>query len=140
MPHFSCVQKAGRSESLERSGLSRAHSLRIHGFGGAVEEGLKRVSSAPQLGDPDKGALLKRKLSGSETGPGVAYSHSTKYKKQLGKLCRLTTKQCQHQDITLGMQMPCKYCVKTHWWFLSDPKPNYTGLSLAFPYVKSIGN
>lgn len=76
-------EKPGRSESLERSGLSRAHSLRAHGIAGAVEEGLKRVSSAPQLGDPEKGVLLKRKLSVSEAGPGVAYSHSSKYKKQV---------------------------------------------------------
>lgn len=88
-PHFPCLQKPGRSESLERSGLSRAHSLRVHGIGGAVEEGLKRVSSAPQLGDPEKGALLKRKLSVSEAGPGVAYSHGSKYKKQVGKSSRL---------------------------------------------------
>jgi len=88
-PHFPCLQKPGRSESLERSGLSRAHSLRAHGIGGTVEEGLKRVSSAPQLGDPEKGALLKRKLSVSEAGPGVAYSHGSKYKKQVGKLSRL---------------------------------------------------
>ncbi|XP_056115646.1 LON peptidase N-terminal domain and ring finger 1, like [Rhinichthys klamathensis goyatoka] len=76
-------EKPGRSESLERSGLSRAHSLRAHGIGGGVEEGLKRVSSAPQLGDPEKGTLLKRKLSVSEAGPSVAYSHGSKYKKQV---------------------------------------------------------
>lgn len=75
-------EKPGRSESLERSGLSRAHSFRPHGITRAVEEGLKRVSSAPQLGDPEKGVPLKRKLSVSEAGPGVAYRHSSKYKKQ----------------------------------------------------------
>uniref|UniRef100_A0A671PNH9 LON peptidase N-terminal domain and ring finger 1, like n=1 Tax=Sinocyclocheilus anshuiensis TaxID=1608454 RepID=A0A671PNH9_9TELE len=77
------LQKPGRSESLEHSGLSRAHSLHAHGIRGAVEEGLKRVSSTPQLGDPEKGLLLKRKLSVSEAGPGVDYSHSSKYKKQV---------------------------------------------------------
>ncbi|XP_052460679.1 LON peptidase N-terminal domain and RING finger protein 1 [Carassius gibelio] len=77
------TEKPGHSQSLERSVLSRAHSLRAHGIGGAVEEGLKRVSSAPQLGDPEKGVLLKRKLSVSEAGPGMAYSHSSKYKKQV---------------------------------------------------------
>ncbi|XP_007237027.3 LON peptidase N-terminal domain and ring finger 1, like [Astyanax mexicanus] len=75
-------EKLGRSESLERSGLSRAHSLRAHLPGGAREEGLKRVCSAPQLGDQEKGALLKRKLSGSEAGPGVVNMHSSKHKKQ----------------------------------------------------------
>lgn len=89
-PHFQCcLQKPGRSESLERSGLSRAHSFRPRGIAGAVEEGLKRVSSAPQLGDPEKGVLLKRKLSVSEAGSGVAYRHSSKYKKQAGKSSRL---------------------------------------------------
>lgn len=76
-------EKSGRSESLERSGLSRAHSLHAHRIAGSVDEGLKRVSSAPQLGDPEKGVLLKRKLSVSEAGPGMAYSHSSKYKKQV---------------------------------------------------------
>lgn len=76
-------EKPGRSESLERSGLSRAHSLHAHRIAGSVDEGLKRVSSAPQLGDPEKGVLLKRKLSVSEAGPGMAYSHSSKYKKQV---------------------------------------------------------
>ncbi|XP_066499911.1 LON peptidase N-terminal domain and ring finger 1 [Hoplias malabaricus] len=75
-------EKFGRSESLERSSLSRAYSLRGHTLGVAKEEGLKRVSSAPQLGDQDKGALLKRKHSGSEAGSGVVNTHSSKYKKQ----------------------------------------------------------
>ncbi|XP_036435540.1 LON peptidase N-terminal domain and ring finger 1, like [Colossoma macropomum] len=79
---LSSGQKLGRSESLERSGLSRAHSLRAHPLGGAREEGLKRVFSAPQLGDQEKGALLKRKLSGSEAGPGLVNTHSSKHKKQ----------------------------------------------------------
>lgn len=80
-----CLQRPGRSERPERSGLSRTHSLRAHGLSGAVEEGLKRVCSAPQLSDPEKGTLLKRKLSVSEPGPGIAYSHGSKYKKHGGK-------------------------------------------------------
>ncbi|XP_072537352.1 LON peptidase N-terminal domain and RING finger protein 1 [Salminus brasiliensis] len=79
---ISSGQKLGRSESLERSGLSRAHSLRAHPPGGTKEEGLKRVCSAPQLGDQEKGAMLKRKLSGSEAGPGIVNTHSSKHKKQ----------------------------------------------------------
>ncbi|XP_036373313.1 LON peptidase N-terminal domain and RING finger protein 1-like [Megalops cyprinoides] len=74
-----------RSESLERPGLSRAQSLRTHGPpGGAAggEEGLKRVCSAPQLGDQEKGTLLKRKLSASEAGSSLIHSQGNKHKKQ----------------------------------------------------------
>uniref|UniRef100_A0A673M0Q6 LON peptidase N-terminal domain and ring finger 1, like n=1 Tax=Sinocyclocheilus rhinocerous TaxID=307959 RepID=A0A673M0Q6_9TELE len=53
-----------------------------------------RVSSAPQLGDPEKGVLLKRKLPVSEAGPGVAYSHSSKYKKQRGGAGNLKIFSC----------------------------------------------
>lgn len=70
-----------RWESLERPGLSRAHSLRVHGSV-CGEEGLKRVCSAPQLGDQDKGSLLKRKLSVSDTEPCLVDSGSSKHKKQ----------------------------------------------------------
>lgn len=90
---FSCLQKPGRSESLERSGLSRTHSLRTHGLSVAVEEGLKRVCSAPQLSDPEKGALLKRKLPVSEAGPGITYSHGSKYKKHGGMFNTVSTRE-----------------------------------------------
>lgn len=70
-----------RWESLERHGLSRAHSLRMHGSA-CGEEGLKRVCSAPQLGDQDKASLLKRKLSVSDTEPCLVDRGSNKYKKQ----------------------------------------------------------
>lgn len=66
---------------MERPGLSRAHSLRSHGSN-CSEEGLKRVCSAPQLGDQDKGSLLKRKLSVSDMEPCVVDSGSSKHKKQ----------------------------------------------------------
>lgn len=70
-----------RWESLERHGLSRAHSLRMHGSAYG-EEGLKRVCSAPQLGDQEKASLLKRKLSVSDTEPCLVDRGSNKYKKQ----------------------------------------------------------
>ncbi|XP_029949850.1 LON peptidase N-terminal domain and RING finger protein 1 [Salarias fasciatus] len=70
-----------RWESLERPGLSRAHSLRVHGYS-FCEEGLKRVCSAPQLGDQEKGSLLKRKLSVSDIEPCVVDNGSSKHKKQ----------------------------------------------------------
>lgn len=78
---LSTVINQKRSESLERPGLSRAHSLRMHGIS-CGEEGLKRVCSAPQLGDQDKGSLLKRKLSVSDTEPCVVDSGNSKHKKQ----------------------------------------------------------
>lgn len=68
---------------MEPSGLIRAQSLRAHTVGGARGEGLKRVSSAPQLGE--KGALLKRKLSGLEAGPEVVENGDTKHKKHGGQ-------------------------------------------------------
>lgn len=70
-----------RWESVERPGLSRAHSLQSHGSN-CSEEGLKRVCSAPQLGDQDKGSLLKRKLSVSDMEPCIVDSGSSKHKKQ----------------------------------------------------------
>lgn len=81
------IQK--RWESLERPGLSRTQSLRTHGCNSG-EEGLKRVSSAPQLGDQDKGSLLKRKLSVSDLESCFVDSGSSKHKKQGGIiLCSL---------------------------------------------------
>lgn len=77
--HLEPLEK--RWESLERPGLSRARSLRVHGSG-CGDEGLKRVCSAPQLGDEDKGSLLKRKLSVSDTEHCVVDSGSNKLKKQ----------------------------------------------------------
>ncbi|KAJ8410943.1 hypothetical protein AAFF_G00179780 [Aldrovandia affinis] len=75
---------ASQSENLGRQSLSRAHSLRAHGRpdGPAGDEGLKRVCSAPQLGDQEKGALLKRKLSTSEAGSSLVHSVRNKHKKQ----------------------------------------------------------
>lgn len=123
------AEKAGRSESLERSGLSRAHSLRIHGIGGVVEEGLKRVSSAPQLGDPDKGALLKRKLSVSEAGPGIAHSHSTKCKKQLVTASAATPVVMEeaksHQTLPKNLLDPndfeCSLCMRLFYQPVTTP-------------------
>ncbi|XP_070684081.1 LON peptidase N-terminal domain and RING finger protein 1 [Pempheris klunzingeri] len=79
--HHHLDNQEKRGESLERPGLSRAHSLRMHGSNSG-EEGLKRVWSAPQLGDQEKGSLLKRKLSVSDTEPCVVDSGSSKHKKQ----------------------------------------------------------
>lgn len=75
---FVILQK--RWESLERPGLSRAHSLRMQSSS-CYEEGLKRVCSAPQLGDQEKGSLLKRKLSVSDTEPCVVDRGNGKLKK-----------------------------------------------------------
>ncbi|KAJ8416494.1 hypothetical protein AAFF_G00357820 [Aldrovandia affinis] len=73
-----------RLESTEPSCLSRAATLHASGHlgGSGTEEGLKRVSSAPQLGGQDKGVLLKRKLSFSEAGPSLTHRGGNKHKKQ----------------------------------------------------------
>ncbi|XP_035272856.1 LON peptidase N-terminal domain and ring finger 1, like [Anguilla anguilla] len=91
---------ASRSESPERRSLSRAHSLRTHGCpdGPPGEEGLKRVCSAPQLGDQGKGALLKRKLSVCEAGPSFIYSMGNKQKKQGGS---------ESVGAATGTSLPC---------------------------------
>ncbi|XP_030206987.1 LON peptidase N-terminal domain and RING finger protein 1 isoform X2 [Gadus morhua] len=71
-------------ESVERAALSRTNSLCGHaaGLGG---EGLKRVWSAPQLGDQDRAGLLKRKLSVSGAGPGLRSVGGSKQKRQGGE-------------------------------------------------------
>ncbi|XP_033824155.1 LON peptidase N-terminal domain and ring finger 1, like [Periophthalmus magnuspinnatus] len=79
--HSSPESQERRWESLERPGLSRALSLRMHGSISS-DEGLKRVCSAPQLGDQEKGSLLKRKLSVSETEHSVLANGNNKHKKQ----------------------------------------------------------
>ncbi|XP_077079512.1 LON peptidase N-terminal domain and RING finger protein 1 [Siphateles boraxobius] len=122
-------EKPGRSESLERSGLSRAHSLRAQGIGGGVEEGLKRVSSAPQLGDPEKGALLKRKLSMSDAGSSVAYSHGSKYKKQVVSATAATpvvteeTKSYQTlpKDLLDPNDFECSLCMRLFYQPVTTP-------------------
>ncbi|XP_076001631.1 LON peptidase N-terminal domain and RING finger protein 1 isoform X2 [Genypterus blacodes] len=106
-----------RWESLERPGLSRAHSLRLHGSG-CGEEGLKRVCSAPQLGDQEKGSLLKRKLSVSDIEPCFVDSGSSKYKKQgLAKVTKHKapkTKACRSVPLDLldPTDLECSLCMR----------------------------
>ncbi|KAI7798123.1 LON peptidase N-terminal domain and ring finger 1, like [Triplophysa rosa] len=121
-------ERPGRSETPERSGLSRTHSLRVHGLSGAVEEGLKRVCSAPQLSDPEKGALLKRKLSVSEPGPGIAYSHGSKYKKHGGTTIHATpvvTEETSHRVLPQELLDPndfeCSLCMRLFYQPVTTP-------------------
>ncbi|KAM4595472.1 LON peptidase N-terminal domain and RING finger protein 1 [Fundulus diaphanus] len=115
-----------RCESLERSGLSRAQSLRMHGSH-CSEEGLKRVSSAPQLGDQDKGGLLKRKLSVSDIESYVVDSGSSKYKKQgvskgskhkpaKAKTCRSVPK-----DLLDANDLECSLCMRLFYEPVTTP-------------------
>ncbi|KAJ8335990.1 hypothetical protein SKAU_G00393330 [Synaphobranchus kaupii] len=106
---------ASWSESLEKRSLSRAHSLRTHGcpVGPEAEEGLKRVCSAPQLGDQEKGALLKRKLTMCEAGPSLVYSVGNKQKKQGGVLqsCADPDPVCSGTETAgaaISTSMPCR--------------------------------
>ncbi|XP_059903223.1 LON peptidase N-terminal domain and ring finger 1, like isoform X2 [Gadus macrocephalus] len=71
-------------ESVERAALSRTNSLCGHAAG-LAGEGLKRVWSAPQLGDQDRAGLLKRKLSVSGAGPGLRSVGGSKQKRQGGE-------------------------------------------------------
>ncbi|XP_051239617.1 LON peptidase N-terminal domain and ring finger 1, like [Dicentrarchus labrax] len=115
--HHHLDNQEKRWESLERPGLSRAHSLRMHGSS-CGEEGLKRVCSAPQLGDQDKGSLLKRKLSVSDTESCVVDSGSSKHKKQgmtkgskqqaaKAKTCRSVPK-----DLLDPIDLECSLCMR----------------------------
>ncbi|XP_053359764.1 LON peptidase N-terminal domain and ring finger 1, like [Clarias gariepinus] len=112
-------------ESSEPSGLTRAQSLRAHVAGGAKGEGLKRVSSAPQLGE--KGALLKRKLSGLEAGPEVMESGDTKHKKHV---VRAAASVCSDED-KLHLRVPrhlldpsdfeCSLCMRLFYEPVTTP-------------------
>ncbi|XP_035516093.1 LON peptidase N-terminal domain and ring finger 1, like [Morone saxatilis] len=115
--HHHLHNQEKRWESLERPGLSRAHSLRMHGSS-CGEEGLKRVCSAPQLGDQDKGSLLKRKLSVSDTEACVVDSGTSKHKKQgmakgskqhaaKAKTCRSVPK-----DLLDPFDLECSLCMR----------------------------
>ncbi|XP_061600806.1 LON peptidase N-terminal domain and ring finger 1, like [Cololabis saira] len=115
-----------RWESLERPGLSRAQSLRMHGSVSG-EEGLKRVSSAPQLGDQDKGSLLKRKLSVSDMESCVVDSGSSKHKKQgVAKSSRQQTakaKACRSVPESLldPNDLECSLCMRLFYEPVTTP-------------------
>ncbi|KAF7670302.1 hypothetical protein LDENG_00271940 [Lucifuga dentata] len=113
-------------ESLERPCLSRAHSLRIHASSSG-EEGLKRVCSAPQLGDEEKGSLLKRKLSVSDTEPCDVDSGISKYKKQglanTSKQKAAKAKTCRKvpQDLLDPSDLECSLCMRLFYEPVTTP-------------------
>lgn len=115
-----------RWESLERPGLSRAHSLRTHGSSSG-EEGLKRVCSAPQLGDQEKGSLLKRKLSVSDTEPSVVASGSNKHKKQgmakssKQQLAKAKTCRSVPKDLLDPNDLECSLCMRLFYEPVTTP-------------------
>lgn len=115
--HHHLDNQENRWESLERPGLSRAHSLRMHGSS-CGEEGLKRVCSAPQLGDRDKGGLLKRKLSVSDTEHCVVDSGSSKLKKQgvskgsKQKAAKAQTCRIVPKDLLDPNDLECSLCMR----------------------------
>uniref|UniRef100_A0A3B3YML1 LON peptidase N-terminal domain and ring finger 1, like n=1 Tax=Poecilia mexicana TaxID=48701 RepID=A0A3B3YML1_9TELE len=113
-----CVASQKRWESLERLGLSRAQSLRMHGSSSS-EEGLKRVSSAPQLGDQDKGSLLKRKLSVSDIESYVVDSGSSKYKKQ-GWFLNYYFKSVP-KDLLDANDLECSLCMRLFYEPVTTP-------------------
>ncbi|XP_038124973.1 LOW QUALITY PROTEIN: LON peptidase N-terminal domain and RING finger protein 1-like [Cyprinodon tularosa] len=115
-----------RCESLERPGLSRAQSLRMHGSNSS-EEGLKRVSSAPQLGDQDKGSLLKRKLSVSDIESYVVDSGSSKHKKQgvskgsKHKSAKAKTCRSVPKDLLDANDLECSLCMRLFYEPVTTP-------------------
>ncbi|XP_071024640.1 LON peptidase N-terminal domain and RING finger protein 1 isoform X2 [Oncorhynchus clarkii lewisi] len=129
-PSSVAQHEPGRSGSLERSGLSRGHSARAHGPGlglGSLDEGLKRVCSAPQLGDQEKGVLLKRKLSASEGGPHVVYSHGSKHKKQ-GGACGVSSQGASARahrvvprDLLDPNDLECSLCIRLFYEPVTTP-------------------
>ncbi|KAK1885757.1 LON peptidase N-terminal domain and RING finger protein 1 [Dissostichus eleginoides] len=115
-----------RGESLERPGLSRAHSLRMYGLS-CGEEGLKRVCSAPQLGDEDKGSPLKRKLSVSDTEHCVVGSGGSKSKKQdlvkgsKQKAAKAKTFRSVPEDQVDPNDMECSLCMRLFYEPVTTP-------------------
>nr|XP_015200921.1 PREDICTED: LON peptidase N-terminal domain and RING finger protein 1 [Lepisosteus oculatus] len=112
-------------EGLEKPGLSRAHSLRGQSRLGspAGEEGLKRVSSAPQLCGQDKGALLKRKLSSSEQGPSVAVVGRNKHKKQGESLVTSATviRRVVAEELLEVTDFECSLCMRLFYEPVTTP-------------------
>ncbi|KAK5617259.1 LON peptidase N-terminal domain and RING finger protein 1, partial [Crenichthys baileyi] len=113
-----------RCESPERPGLSRAQSLRMHSCN-TSEEGLKRVSSAPQLGNQDKGSLLKRKLSVSDIEPYVVDSGSSKCKKQGvskgSKSANPKTCSSVPKDLLDPSDLECSLCMRLFYEPVTTP-------------------
>ncbi|XP_041838643.1 LON peptidase N-terminal domain and ring finger 1, like isoform X2 [Melanotaenia boesemani] len=112
-------------ESLERPGLTRAQSLRMH-TSSSIEEGLKRVSSAPQLGDQDKGSLLKRKLSVSDIEPCFVDSGNSKHKKGVAKsLKQWTAKAKTYRSVPVNLLDPsdleCSLCMRLFYEPVTTP-------------------
>ncbi|KAJ8271727.1 hypothetical protein COCON_G00105860 [Conger conger] len=121
--------EGGPSESVGRRSLSRAHSLRARRgpTGPAGEEGLKRVSSAPQLGDQEKAALLKRKLSVCEAGPSFIHSLGNKHKKQGGTetagAASCTSMPCRTVPLELlqASDCECSLCMRLFYEPVTTP-------------------
>ncbi|KAM9792870.1 LON peptidase N-terminal domain and RING finger protein 1 [Neosynchiropus ocellatus] len=115
-----------RCESVERHGLSRAHSLRSQGYGFG-EECLKRVWSAPQLGDQEKASLLKRKLSVSDAESCTVDSGGSKHKKQGGtKACRqhaakTESKRVVPEDLLDPNDLECSLCMRLFYEPVTTP-------------------
>lgn len=124
--HHHADNQEKRWESLERPGLGRAHSLRVHGSG-CSEEGLKRVCSAPQLGDQEKGSLLKRKLSVSDTEPCVVDSGSSKHKKQgvakgsKQQASKAKFRRCLPVDLLDPNDLECSLCMRLFYEPVTTP-------------------
>ncbi|XP_061627074.1 LON peptidase N-terminal domain and ring finger 1, like isoform X2 [Phyllopteryx taeniolatus] len=123
--HRPTDEREKRRESLERPGLSRARSLRCHGPG-CGERALKRVRSAPLLGEREETSLLKRKLSVSDTEPCVVASGSSKYKKQGVKTSPKTVAKAKMypsvvEDLIDANDLECSLCLRLFYEPVTTP-------------------
>ncbi|XP_060939561.1 LON peptidase N-terminal domain and ring finger 1, like [Limanda limanda] len=114
--------RAHQEKRWESLSLSRAQSLRVHGDS-CGEEGLKRVCSAPQLGDQDKGSLLKRKFSVSDIEPHFVDSGSSKHKKQGSKQLSAKSKTCRSvpEDLLDPNDLECSLCMRLFYEPVTTP-------------------
>ncbi|CAL8332552.1 unnamed protein product [Lota lota] len=99
-----------RAASLHNPG-EKANSLSGHAAG-LQGEGLKRVWSAPQLGDQDRAGLLKRKLS--VAGPGVQCVGVSKQKRQGGQ-------RSLPQDQPHPSDLECALCIRLFYEPVTTP-------------------
>nr|XP_057921418.1 LON peptidase N-terminal domain and ring finger 1, like [Doryrhamphus excisus] len=108
-------QQQKRRGSLKRPCLSEADSARFDYETGG-EEGLKRVSSAPQLGGEEKTVLLKRKLSVCDTETCIVDKGGSKYKKQGLKKSskKAQAKTCRRVSLNLidPNDLECALCMR----------------------------
>ncbi|KAJ8262324.1 hypothetical protein GJAV_G00165160 [Gymnothorax javanicus] len=112
----------------EQSGVGTAPMLRLPGHSGVSggEEGLKRVSSAPQLGRQEKaGALLKRKLSVSEAECSLLHRAGAKHKRQADSRAAVDCAPAPGREVPAELveagDMECPLCMRLFYEPVTTP-------------------